>query len=281
MKNFITPIIHSNCSVFVVENNAYHVKILNKNEKPSYQSVFHNLKLLFQFIDQHLNCDIDDDCFLGLLRQHLMKQLSDDLLNNCVADTIPSSSSELLDFKPVEDNIYDVEGYLVDIGFILDNDRFLSNYIKDVDKLYVEKICQGHLYTARELMKKDLHDSFKYTPDDNVESLEDNLSNCYVTQMNSKLDKNTFQLPACYISKSTKEILDLSKSIFEEALSSNDLCAVKLYYTSRNIFEMYIGVVPEYHKKFLETIPQQVGTYFYFILIYFVGGKRFIKKTYS
>lgn len=40
---------------------------------------------------------------------------------------------------------------------------------------------------------------------------------------------------------------------------SSDACATRLFYTCRNIFEMYVGLVPEHHKKFLETIPQQVG----------------------
>lgn len=60
-------------------------------------------------------------------------------------------------------------------------------------------------------------------------------------------------------SKSVKEVLDLAKEILDEACQSSDSCAVRLFYTSRNIFEMYAVLVPEHHKKFLETIPQQVG----------------------
>lgn len=45
----------------------------------------------------------------------------------------------------------------------------------------------------------------------------------------------------------------------DEACDSSDASAVRLFYTCRNVFEMYAGLVPEHHKKFLETIPQQVG----------------------
>lgn len=62
-----------------------------------------------------------------------------------------------------------------------------------------------------------------------------------------------------HFSKSVQEILELTRRILDEACNSSDACAVRLFYTCRNIFEMYVGLVPEHHKKFLETIPQQVG----------------------
>ena len=107
----------------------------------------------------------------------------------------------------------------------------------------------------------------------------------YDLKKNRKLSEVTFQLPPCRIryfifthilikgefielniiiiyilsSKSAQEILKLVREILDEACTSSDECAVRLFYTSRNIFEMYAGLVPEHHKKFLETIPQQVG----------------------
>jgi hypothetical protein len=47
--------------------------------------------------------------------------------------------------------------------------------------------------------------------------------------------------------------------VLDEAVRSTDFCSVRLFCTARNIFELYSAVVPTYHKKFLETIPQQVG----------------------
>lgn len=60
-------------------------------------------------------------------------------------------------------------------------------------------------------------------------------------------------------SKSAEELLNLALSIMEELVKGKDLCAVRLFYTVRNIFEMYSAIVPLHHKKFLETLPQQVG----------------------
>jgi len=62
-----------------------------------------------------------------------------------------------------------------------------------------------------------------------------------------------------HFSKNAQETLELARTILDEACDSSDACAIRLFYTCRNVFEMYTGLVPEHHKKFLETIPQQVG----------------------
>lgn len=78
----------------------------------------------------------------------------------------------------------------------------------------------------------------------------------YVYNLVQKVKYNYYLM---YFSKSVQEILELARTILDEACNSSDACASRLFYTCRNIFEMYVGLVPEHHKKFLETIPQQVG----------------------
>lgn len=93
-----------------------------------------------------------------------------------------------------------------------------------------------------------------------------NSNECNMNFMNSDFDN--FSLAFCdakykyyliHFSKSAQETLELAKMILNEACDSSDACAVRLFYTCRNVFEMYAGLVPEHHKKFLKTIPQQVG----------------------
>jgi Centromere/kinetochore Zw10. len=55
--------------------------------------------------------------------------------------------------------------------------------------------------------------------------------------------------------------MELVCEVLDEAVQSTDFCAVRLFCTARNIFELYTAVVPTHHKKFLETIPQQVGKF--------------------
>lgn len=54
-------------------------------------------------------------------------------------------------------------------------------------------------------------------------------------------------------------MVNLLYSIISEIQKSMELCAVRLFFTVRNMFEMYCAVVPLHHRKFLESLPQQVG----------------------
>uniref|UniRef100_A0A0C9R4G9 Zw10_0 protein n=1 Tax=Fopius arisanus TaxID=64838 RepID=A0A0C9R4G9_9HYME len=259
LKRFIIPIIHHDCSVYVVEKTVFNVTVLNESQSPTYKSTLHNLKLLFQFLNQHFQCKIEQKTFIGLISEQLSERIEEELIKNCISKTIPDSSAGLQNFKEVEETVQVFEDYLVEIGFLLPEDFFLSQYISNVDRLYIDKKCQGLLNTAREIMRKDLHDSFKYEPE--VSELPKSLKNCSNIIMERKLSEKTFQLPACQVSKSARQILQLVRSILDELTRSPEACSVRLYYMSRNIFEMYAGAVPEYHKKFLETVPQQVALF--------------------
>ncbi|XP_074102438.1 zeste-white 10 kinetochore protein [Cotesia typhae] len=269
IKLIIKPIISAECSVFVLDEKVFNVVTSNeKKELPSYKFILHNLKMLFQFIYQHLNVVIDDKMFINRLNEHLWTQLSEYLLNNCINDIIPSSSVELNNFKSIEDDIHEFEEYLGEIGFITQEQLVISNYIKDIDKLYIDKICQEFLVKASQFVKKNLHDSFKHDPrvNEKLERESDEVVNCTLinAQTERHLNKNTFILPACQISASARELLQLIHDILNEAVLNSEnstAAAAKLYYTSRNVIEHYVWTVPEYHKKFLETIPQQVALF--------------------
>ncbi|XP_043483050.1 centromere/kinetochore protein zw10 homolog [Leptopilina heterotoma] len=257
LKHFINPIISQNCLVYVVQEKAFNVRIVNKTETPSdYKNVLYNLRLLFTFLNQHLNFDVAGKSFLARLRVYLLDDFSQVLIKNCIANTIPNSSSKLHSFHPVVEDINEFQDYLLQIGFISKDQCFLSDYTKDIDTLFINKICEGLLVRARDIMKKDLHDSILIEPEELSCDLSQN-----DLKLSRKLSEHTFQLPACKISKSAQEILQLGREILDETCKSTDECAIRLFYTSRNIFEMYAGLIPEYHKKLLETVPQQVALF--------------------
>ncbi|XP_015594320.1 centromere/kinetochore protein zw10 homolog [Cephus cinctus] len=261
MNHVIRPLINYVCDVHVLDETVFSVKTTDKKNKPCYESVLYNLKLLFQFLHQHLNVTLEGEQKLfAEFRNCLLKPLSDTLIKDCIANTIPSSSAELQKFGPVVKAINEFQDYLIEIGFITDQQLFLSDYTKNIDSLFIDKICQDLLVKARVIMKKDLHDSIKHEPREALQFPEEALDD-YGLEINRKLSKVTFQLPACQISKSVQEIMELVRGILEEACSSSEVCSVRLFYTSRNVFEMYAGLVPEHHKKFLETIPQQVALF--------------------
>lgn len=121
MRHFIGPIIKTDCKVFVTDETIFSVERLNiEDKKPSYKSVLYNLKLLFQFMNQHFNVVFEDgERFFKKFEKHLFKQFSECLINECISKTIPSSSAELENFEPVIQDITEFQNYLVDIGKVL------------------------------------------------------------------------------------------------------------------------------------------------------------------
>ncbi|XP_012276555.1 centromere/kinetochore protein zw10 homolog [Orussus abietinus] len=260
MKHLIQPIIRYKCDVRVIDEKTFIVQTLNKSEKPVYKSVLYNLTLLFKFLNQHINVVLDDkNTFISRLHAFMFQEFSEILIQDCISNTIPSSSIELESFAEVVQDIEEFQDCLIQIGFISNDERFLTKYTINIDKLYVDKRCQDLLAKARTIMKKDLHDSIKYELQMPSKISENHLEDD--SELYQKLSSATFHSPVYHISKSAKELLDLTKDILDEACRSKDDSAQRLFYTSRNVFEMYAILVPQYHKKFLDTIPQQVALF--------------------
>ncbi|XP_078037414.1 zeste-white 10 kinetochore protein [Augochlora pura] len=261
MDHVINPIINDDCSVYVSNAKIFTIEILDKKKSPSYKSVLYNLKLLFKFLYEHFNVIThDEETFLDKIKPHLLDRLSASLTTNCISRIVPTSSADLKNFTPIVQTIVDFQNFLVDIGFLTSEELFLSEYTKNIDKLFIERICQDLLAKARSIMKKDLHDCITYEPQEPLE-FSGETYDYNDMKLDAKLNDKTFQLPKCQISKSAKETLDIARSILDEACNSLDSCALRLFYTCRNVFEIYSGLVPEHHRKFLETIPQQVAVF--------------------
>ncbi|KYN00573.1 PREDICTED: centromere/kinetochore protein zw10 homolog [Cyphomyrmex costatus] len=261
MDFIIKPIIYDHCSVYVVKEKEFTVEILEKNKMLCYKGVLYNMNLLFKFLHQHLNLTVNNETFLRRFQPHLLEKLSHPLITDCLSHTIPTSNADLKNFEPVVETINEFQNYLVEIGFLSEDQLFLSEYTNNIDKLFINRICQDLLAKARNIMRKDLHDSVRYEPQEPPKLIDKVFENDCELPIEKKLSDMSFHLPKCQISKSAQETLELAKMILDEACDSSDACAVRLFYTCRNVFEMYAGLVPEHHKKFLETIPQQVALF--------------------
>ncbi|XP_015183262.1 PREDICTED: centromere/kinetochore protein zw10 homolog [Polistes dominula] len=261
MNHIIRAIINEECLVFVSKENVFTIKYIDRKKQPNYKSVLHNLKLLFRYLHEHFNIVIDNnESLLMKMQPYILDKLAESLTTNCIARTIPTSTAELKNFEPVIEEINDFQSYLVEIGFIKETQLFLKEYTDNIDTIFIDKICQDLMVKAKTIIRKDLHDSIKHISETPLKFPSNELENEDVP-IHRYLNESSFQLSTCQISKSAKEILDLARSILDEACDSLDASAVRLFYTCRNIFEMYAGLVPEHHRKFLETIPQQVALF--------------------
>ncbi|XP_001605971.1 centromere/kinetochore protein zw10 homolog [Nasonia vitripennis] len=256
LLNFIDPLVHCECSVECTDKS-FSLQVVNTKKIPEYKAVFENLKLFYKFLHQHFNIHIENEFFLEKLSSPLLEEFSRILTVGCISKIIPTSTAELETFANIVLEIQQFQDYLVEIKFITEEQKFLSKYTNNIDNLYIDKKCEKLLEVARSIMKKDLHDSFRYKPE-RLELIFEENDNIII---DPKLSRHTFFLPECQISKSTEEILCLVKDILEEACHSSDKYVLRLFYTSRNIMEMYAALVPEIHRSFLETIPQQVAIF--------------------
>ncbi|XP_025159400.1 centromere/kinetochore protein zw10 homolog isoform X2 [Harpegnathos saltator] len=262
MEHIINPIIHDHTLVYVVKEKAFTVEILERKKMPCYKGVLYNLQLLFKFLHQHLNLKVtDDETFLKRTQPYLLEQLSHSLTTDCISHTIPTSNANLKNFEPVVEAINEFQDYLVEIEFLSKDQLFLSEYTNNIDKLFIDRICQDLLVKARNIIKKDLHDSVRYEPQEPPKFTNKPFEDDYELTIEKKLSDMSFQLPRCQISNSAVETLELARTILDEARDSSDACAIRLFYTCRNVFGMYAGLVPEHHRKFLDTIPQQVALF--------------------
>ena len=205
-QHFINPIIHYKCAVESTDEN-FSIDILDKKQLPQFEDVFQNLQLLFKFLNQHFYITLENgEHIMSKLSIPLLEKFASTLTNDCISKIIPTSTSELEAFEIFVKEIEGFQKYLLEIKFINEEQKFLSKYTNNIDKLYIDKKCEKLLESARTIMKKDLHDSFKYqTPEiENIlDVTQDNIGN------NRKLSKNTFHFPECQIRYSIqKELIE-------------------------------------------------------------------------
>ncbi|XP_069704525.1 centromere/kinetochore protein zw10 homolog [Periplaneta americana] len=267
LKYLLVPVITEECRVEILEKkniSVLEVECKTASPKPHYTIVFANATKVFKFLYCHLNVHIEErTTFLNKLGDMISEEFCEYLIKNCLSDTIPSHSNELDAYEVIANATEKFQVYLTEIGFLGSSNQSILEYARNVDVLFANKACQILLGQAREIMKKDLHDMMEVGPVIAAGHLDEEHTKDKVESLKPefKLNDNTFQFPKCQISKSTHELMTLVYNVLGEATRSTDFCSVRLFCTARNIFELYSAVVPTHHKRFLETIPQQVALF--------------------
>ncbi|XP_047119995.1 centromere/kinetochore protein zw10 homolog isoform X1 [Schistocerca piceifrons] len=265
-KSILEPVILNECFVetFTDEKHAVlEIQMKGGSSRPNYKLVFRNLMEIFCFLEKYLNVEINKNFFvLNKLGDMICAEFTEYLIKNSLSHTIPSHSEEFADYDNVIKAVEEFQEYVIKIGFFKDTANSILNYAKNVDVLFANKTCETYLAKAREIMKQDLHEMIEVGPWVPSQTLHiDSVNTAMDLLPDFKLSKYSFQFPQCKISKSTQDVLKIVFDILEEATQRTDFCAVRLFYTARNVFELYRAVVPTYHAKFLETIPQQVALF--------------------
>ncbi|EDO33366.1 predicted protein [Nematostella vectensis] len=261
---------------------------------------------------------------LQYLGNFLWPALSEDLIKDCLAKSIPNTSAQLEKYQEVISQTEKFEEELHQLEIVDKLPSSLTKYAKDVGVHFGNKKCQDLLVTARDLMKDDIYNTVMVdrftdtallvTPQEIQEALlgkkskvknpvntvlkainhnyllvynahffhaeliltwqplairlpssymeyywichQQEISELTKSDQEETLSEFTFNFPTCRISESTKKLMDLAYSTLIEATTSPFQTAVQLFYTVRNVFELYCSVVPAYHQDNLATLPQ-------------------------
>ncbi|XP_038075243.1 centromere/kinetochore protein zw10 homolog isoform X2 [Patiria miniata] len=140
------------------------------------------------------------------------------------------------------------------LGFIAETASPLLTYARDVNVHFANEKCQELIVEARKLMKRELHNTKRVgtmkVDNKNVkDQTQDAKDKCHVSE-------GIFALPECAVSESIGCLVNLAYQTLQEAGSNTPQCAIQLFYTVRNMFEIFCDVVPTYHRDSLQKLPR-------------------------
>ncbi|XP_041090797.1 centromere/kinetochore protein zw10 homolog, partial [Polyodon spathula] len=203
----------------------------------------------------------------------IWEEMSDCIIRECLVYSIPANSNQLEQYEEVGYTGLKSSKTLKEMHFLKGDSTDLLKYARNVNSHFASKKCQDVIVAARNLMTSEIHNTVKISPESKViipklpnpgtgdkvkmEKASKTLHNEMRNLENERqLDQHTFSLPVCRISDSVQKLMELAYQTLSEAVVSTHQCAVQLFYTVRNIFQLFYDVVPTYHKENLLKLPQ-------------------------
>ncbi|NXA43385.1 ZW10 protein, partial [Eudromia elegans] len=287
LKHILKPLISYSSLWPSVEEQSDVVILRFKSEEPNLDNtspveVFEKIKQSLEFLHKYLldvplECKDDNkECKVvlsELLGDMIWEELSDCLIQNCLVNSIPTNSSKLEQYIEVINSTEEFEKALKNMQFLKGDTTNLLKYARNVNSHFANKKCQDVIVAARKLMTSEIHNTVKISPDSSVAlprlpdpgagdhlKMEQTSKRLHkemvILENESKLSQHTFSLPTCRISSSVEELMDLAYQTLSEATASSDQCCIQLFYSVRNMFQLFYDVVPTYHKENLQKLPQ-------------------------
>ena len=258
-QRFLKPIISSTCSIKIYGDTKKLTVRVQSKTAPDVKQVFSQLTEVFKFISIYLDVKLDEaTSLMTLMSPILCSWLCDNLIRDVLAPAVPDSPDQLHTYQETVDNTEHFQEYLVNIGLMPQDNLTLLNYARNVDAIFASKLCQNLLSEAREIMKKDLFVTADVGPEEVAKagSDDDEDDDSLALPPNFPLPETTFQFPACKISASVLELMELVTRSLEDASQAKSLCQVRLYHTVRGVFTLWCAVTPTYHSSLLSSLPQ-------------------------
>ncbi|XP_068600829.1 centromere/kinetochore protein zw10 homolog [Brachionichthys hirsutus] len=238
----------------------------SQEERCTPSQVYVKVLLVLRTLQTHLlDVSISGKKLSTILGELIWEDVSQCVIHECLLYSIPTNSSQLEKYNTVIKETEEFEASLKEMQFLRSDSTDLLKYARDVNCHFATKKCKDVIVAARKLMTSKMHNTVKITPDYKLHlpTLDSPASEVKLeatkeeaTLENSKqLSAWSLCLPACRISESVQQLMDLALGTLSEAAGSSSYCVLQLFFTVRNIFQLFYDVVPTYHKENLLKFP--------------------------
>lgn len=281
LKYVLRPLVVSpSLSVYVTRQKgeglvlALQRKKAELSDTPSPSLVYGRLEPVFKTLHSHLlYVVVGKQKLSSVVGELIWEELCHSIIYDCLQHSIPTNSSDLEQYITVIKETEEFEKSLKDMGFLSGDASDLLKYVRNINSHFASKKCKDVIVAARKLMTSKMHNTVKISPDVKLPlpklpapgagvkktdgSVCDSKAQCGGSLVNDKqLSSGSMSLPACRISESVQQLMDLALNTLSEAEGSSTQCALQLFFTVRNIFQLYYDVVPTYHRENFLKFPQ-------------------------
>ncbi|XP_071023512.1 centromere/kinetochore protein zw10 homolog isoform X1 [Oncorhynchus clarkii lewisi] len=239
-------------------------------EHPSPSQVYTKVLMVLKTLHTHLlDVSVGERKVSVILGDLVWQEMSHCIIHECLLYSIPTNSCQLEQYSAVIKETEEFEKSLKEMQYLRGDSTELLKYAQDVNCHFASKKCKDVIVAARKLMTSEMHNTVKITQDSklSVPMLPNPGSGDIKGKQGAKkleaprldnekqLGARTLCLPACRISESVQQLMELALHTLSEAVGSSSQCATQLFFTVRNIFQLFYDVVPTYHKENLLKFP--------------------------
>ncbi|KAA8586547.1 hypothetical protein FQN60_000383 [Etheostoma spectabile] len=275
LKNMLKPLVmYPSLLVRVAEQQGegtiFTLQCLEESnkERSTPSQVYSKLLLVLRTLHSHLlDVSIGDKRLSAILGELIWEEMSKCIIHECLLYSIPTNSSQLEKYNTVIQETEEFEKSLKEMEFLQGDSTDLLKYARDVNCHFASKKCKDVIVAARKLMTSKMHNTVKITPDyklrlpklpvptSELKVKHNTIKNETTLENKKQLSPWSMCLPACRISESVQQLMELALNTLSEAVGSSTQCALQLFFTVRNIFQLFYDVVPTYHKENLLKFP--------------------------
>lgn len=274
LKVVVKPLIVHGLKISVTEEKDVHkmsmVKSRTEDQPSRLYELFDSLISMFLFVQKIVPDKHQAEWKMGL-GGIVCSEMAELIVAHSLSTSIPKTSAELHQYGDIEAKTMEFESRIVKMGLVGEgNFHRLSDYTKDVNTHFAAQISQDLLAKARSILMKPIHNAVLLPETNVVEKLAQlgPSSDSTLATLNESasfkshgkeedLSLLTFTFPSCVVSQSVIEFLDLLYTTLKDcSKSSTPSMAIHLFYTVRNMVDLFCAVLPAYHSSTISELPR-------------------------